>query len=72
MRPVLLVTDEVIERALVIHAPRLGANDRFHAATCSVNAITTIVTADTDFAGLEGLDRVDPLDAAGVDRLLAE
>lgn len=72
MRPVLLVTDEVIERAFAIHAPRLGANDRFHAATCSVNAITKIVTADTDFDGLEGLDRVDPLDAVGVDRLLAE
>jgi len=72
MRPVLLITDDVIDQAFAIDAPRLGANDRFHAATCSVNGIPTIVTADTDFDGLEGLGRVDPLDAVGVERLLAE
>jgi predicted nucleic acid-binding protein len=72
MRPVLLITDDVIDRAFAIHAPRLGANDRFHAATCLVNGIATIVTADTDFDGLEGLGRVDPLDAVGIERLLAE
>lgn len=71
MRPLLIVTDAVVDRALALDAPRLGANDRLHAATCLVNGLATIVSADADFDGLEAPRRVDPLDAAEVDRLLA-
>ena len=71
LRPVLVVTDDVIDRAFAMDAPRLGANDRFHAATCWASGIDTIVTADQGFDGLAGLRRVDPLDPGEVERLLA-
>lgn len=60
--PLLTVTDEVVRRALALDAPRLGANDRIHAATALVNGIDTILSADTGFDGVPGITRVDPLD----------
>lgn len=60
--PLLTVTDEVVRRALALDAPRLGANDRIHAATALVNGIDTILSADAGFDGVPGLRRVDPLD----------
>lgn len=60
--PLLPVTDEVVRRALALDTPRLGANDRIHAATALVNGIDTIVSADAGFDGVAGITRVDPLD----------
>jgi hypothetical protein len=68
--PLLAVTDEIVARALALEVQGLGANDRIHVATCLENGIDTIVTADTDFDGLRGLRRVDPLDRRAVARLL--
>ena len=69
--PLLAVTDEVIELALALDAPRIGANDRVHVATCRVHGIETIVTADRGFDSVEALRRVDPLDTDAVAALVA-
>ncbi len=68
--PLLAVTDEVVALALELDTPGLGANDRIHAATCLVNDLGVIVTADAAFGSVRGLRRVDPLDARAVRRLL--
>ncbi|MBA2643689.1 MAG: type II toxin-antitoxin system VapC family toxin [Actinobacteria bacterium] len=68
--PLLPITDETVERALSLDGGRLGANDRIHVATCALNGIDTIVSADADFDGIGGLRRVDPLDRRAVTRLL--
>lgn len=71
MRPVLAVTDEIVEAALALRAGRLGANDRIHVATCLAAGIPAILTADRGFDGVPGLRRVDPADLAEVRTLLA-
>lgn len=68
--PLLPVTDAVIARALSLDAPRLGANDRIHAATALVNGIADLVSADADFERVAGLRRIDPLDRRAIQRLL--
>jgi predicted nucleic acid-binding protein len=68
--PLLPVTDEAFAKALVLDAPRLGANDRLHVGTCFVNGIESIVTADRGFDRVRGIRRVDPLDAPARRRLL--
>lgn len=68
--PLLAVTDEVIQLALELDAPRIGANDRVHVATCRVHGVDTIVTADRGFDSIEALRRVDPLDTVAVGGLL--
>ncbi len=68
--PVLAVTDEIFARALSLSDLRIGANDRIHAATCLINDIETIVSADRDFDAVEQLIRVDPLDSEAVEELL--
>lgn len=68
--PLLAVTDEIVARALSLDAPDLGANDCIHVATCLENGIDAIVTADTDFDGIRGLRRIDPLDSRALSRLL--
>jgi predicted nucleic acid-binding protein len=60
-KPLLLVTDDIVARALDVRAPRLGANDRIHAATALVYGIP-IVSADAAFDTVGGLRRIDPLD----------
>lgn len=72
MSPLLGVTDDVFRRALATDAPDAGTNDRLHAATCAANGIEVILSADTDFDGVPGLRRVDPLDREGVAALLAD
>ena len=68
--PLLPVTDEILRRALDLEAPKLGANDRVHVATCLVNDIDLIVSADRGFDSVKGLRRVDPLDERARRRLL--
>jgi predicted nucleic acid-binding protein len=70
LRPLLPVTDEIFRRALEVAAPRLGANDRVHVATCLVNEIDIIISADNGFDGVKGIRRVDPLDERARHRLL--
>ena len=66
LRPLLTVDDETLDLAFDL-APsadvKLGANDRVHAATCLRYGIETIVSADRAFDAVEGLERIDPLDA---------
>ncbi len=68
--PLLPVDDEVVAAALPLRTRGLGANGRIHAATCAVNAIGTIVSADAAFAAVRGLRRVDPLDRPALGELL--
>ena len=69
--PLLAVDHEIFGSALARPVPRLGANDRIHVATCALNEIGSIVTADADFDGIRGLRRVDPLDRPALARVLA-
>lgn len=69
--PLLSVTDEILSRALALDADALGANDRIHVATCGANGIETIVSADAAFNSVGDVRRIDPSDAAAVERLLA-
>ena len=71
LTPLLPVTDEIVRRALDLDAPRLGANDRVHVATCLVNGIDVIVSADQGFDGVKGVRRIDPLDERARRRLLS-
>jgi len=68
--PLLPVTDEAFDRALGLELGRLGSNDRLHAATCLVNDIDVIVSADRGFDEVKGIRRVDPLDDRARRRLL--
>ncbi len=70
LSPLLPVTDEIFRRALAVEAPRLGANDRVHVATCLENGIPVIVSADDGFDGVKGIRRIDPLDDRARYRLL--
>jgi predicted nucleic acid-binding protein len=70
LTPLLSVTDDVVAAALALRVGGLGANDRVHAATCALNGIEAIVTADAAFDGIHGLRRVDPLDVRAVGELL--
>ena len=69
-RPLLAVTDAVVDRALALRAPRLGANDRIHIATALAYGIDTVISADAAFDRVSGLQRVDPLDDGARRRLL--
>jgi predicted nucleic acid-binding protein len=69
--PLLPVTEEAFVHALGLEAPALGPNDRLHLGTCTVEGIDVVLTADRAFDGIEGIERVDPLDPAAVKRLLA-
>jgi predicted nucleic acid-binding protein len=71
LKPLLPVTDEIFRRALGVDAPLIGANDRVHVATCLVNDIDVIVSADRGFDGVKGIRRVDPLDERARRRLLS-
>ena len=65
------MTDEVFAAALSLDHPTPGSSDRIHVATCAVNGIGSIVSADRGFDGIRGLRRVDPLDERAVRRLLS-
>jgi predicted nucleic acid-binding protein len=68
--PLLPVTDEVMKLALELGEPGLGSNDRVHVASCRLNDIDVIVSADRGFDSVAGLRRVDPLDDAAVTALI--
>jgi len=68
--PLLAVTDDVVDAALRLRAAGIGANDRIHVATCALNGIDVIVSADTGFDSVRGIRRIDPLDARALKRLL--
>lgn len=68
--PVLPVTDEVIARALAMRPSPMGAKDRVHVATCQVNGLTALASADAHFDGVDGLARVDPGDPGQVAALV--
>jgi predicted nucleic acid-binding protein len=69
--PLLAIDHEIVGAALSLSSAALGANDRIHAATCVLNDIDTIVTADADFDDVRGIRRVDPLDQRALRQLLA-
>jgi predicted nucleic acid-binding protein len=69
--PLLPVTEEALSRALAIDADSLGPNDRLHLGTCATNGIGAVLTADRDFDGVSGIERIDPLDPLAVARLLS-
>jgi predicted nucleic acid-binding protein len=71
MRPVLAVTDEVVEAAFRLKVAGLDANDRIHVATCQAHGISTVLTAERGFDAVPGLRRVDPADLPEVRTLLA-
>jgi predicted nucleic acid-binding protein len=71
LRPILSVTEKIVAAAFGVTAHGLGANDRMHVATCQLNDIGTILTADKAFDGVPGLRRVDPADLSEVRALLA-
>jgi predicted nucleic acid-binding protein len=70
LRPALAVTDEIVAAAFGVKSRALGTNDRVHVATCQVNGIATILTADRGFDPVDGLRRVDPADLPEVRALL--
>ena len=51
-------------------SPRLSARDAIFAAIATRHGLSTILSADTDFDGLPGLNRVDPTDAVAVSALV--
>ena len=71
LRPILSVTDEIVAAAFDVKVHGLGANDRVHVATCQVNGIDTMLSADRGFDAAPGLRRVDPADLPEVRTLLA-
>lgn len=70
LRPVLDVTDEIIETAFGAPGWGLGTNDRVHVATCRTHGIPTIITADRAFDAVPELRRIDPSDVRAVDGVL--
>ncbi|HEX5526506.1 MAG TPA: type II toxin-antitoxin system VapC family toxin [Solirubrobacterales bacterium] len=69
--PLLPVTEESLKRALAIEHPALGPNDKLHVGTCQGEGIEVVLSADRGFDRVAGIERVDPLDPAAVERLLS-
>jgi len=69
--PLLPVTEEALKRALALEDSALGANDRLHLGTCRTEGIEIVLSADRAFDRAAGIERVDPLDPAAVERLLS-
>lgn len=72
LRPLLPVDDQVLDLAFDLGLSddaALGANDRVHAATCRRYGIEAIVSADRGFDAVDGLHRVDPIDAKALEDL---
>lgn len=58
----------VIRTALTLMdgARQLRTADAIHAATALSRGIETVISADTDFDAVAGIERVDPLDASRI------
>jgi predicted nucleic acid-binding protein len=63
--PVLPITEGVMRRmpALVLEYPAMAARDLVHVATCREAGIDLIVSPDRGFDTIDGLARIDPVDA---------
>ena len=48
--------------ALMDDHATLGTGDAIHAATALAHGIGAVVSADSDFDGIAGIERIDPLD----------
>jgi predicted nucleic acid-binding protein len=69
--PLLPVTEAALVSALSMGDSSLDPNDRLHAGTCATHGIDVVLSANRAFDGIGGIERVDPLDPAAVERLLA-
>ncbi len=63
--PVLPITDAVMRRmtGMVHYFEALSARDLVHVATCAESRIDVIVSPDRAFDDVDGLARIDPIDA---------
>jgi predicted nucleic acid-binding protein len=69
--PLLPVTEEALKQARSVGGSALGPNDKLHLGTCRTEGIKVVLSADRAFDQAAGIERVDPLDPAAVDRLLS-
>lgn len=69
--PLLPVTEKDFVAALSIEGSSLDPLDRLHLGTCATHGIGMVLTADRAFDAVSAVERIDPLDPAAVDRLLA-
>lgn len=69
--PLLPITEQDLAAALKLPESALDPNDRLHIGTCLSNEIGVVLTADRAYDQARGIERVDPLDAAAVEKLLA-
>jgi predicted nucleic acid-binding protein len=69
--PLLPVTEEALRHGLTMGGSALGPNDKLHVGTCRTEGIEVVLSADRAFDQAAGIERVDPLDPAAVERLLA-
>ena len=58
--------------ALMDDRSHLQTSDAIHAATALRHGITFLISADRDFDGIPGIERVDPLDGARLAALASE
>jgi predicted nucleic acid-binding protein len=68
--PLLPVTEEALRHGLGMAGSALGPNDKLHVGTCRTEGIEVVLSADRAFDQAAGIERVDPLDPAAVERLL--
>lgn len=61
--------DLVVALTLLDEHPDLPTRDAVHVATARNRGIDLIISTDTDFDRLPGLERIDPTDGALVERL---
>lgn len=68
--PLAPISENIIRRmpSLIVDHPSLSARDLIHVATCRALDIEVMVSPDTGFDEVDGLSRIDPVDA--VHRLL--
>jgi predicted nucleic acid-binding protein len=69
--PLLPVTEDALRQALAVESTALGPNDKLHLGTCRTEGIEVVLSADRAFDRAAGIERIDPLDPAAVERLLA-
>ena len=69
--PLLPVTEAGLGSLSGLDDSALDTNDRLHVGTCLNNEIGVVLTADRAYDEARGIERVDPFDAAAVEKLLA-
>jgi uncharacterized protein len=63
-------SDVIAAAELFAGSPRLSARDAVFAAVAKRHGLDAILSADSDFDGLDSLHRVDPADSAAVTALV--